>query len=219
MGIGRWGHRCDSRKGVGFFLARACSKHNWRLIGKRLGNSELNARLEARFYRRSQFDFPFWLPYFPCGYRHFSSVLSRCNSCPKKTSENAEPSSAQRRDSPGEKTIECFYRISGPFECFHFRVFGTRLAWLLYVALIRMGSGQSNGSRAQIENVPPLPAKNIEQENAVPEVDSRLPYNFRDLYTLKNYWKTVRRNEKDCAKSIFAKYVFLQTYNFLQLWS
>ncbi len=30
--------------------------------------------------------------------------------------------------------------------------------------------------------------------------DSRLPYpNFRDLFTLKNYWKTIRRNDKQCA--------------------
>ncbi|KAL3984596.1 Globin family protein [Acanthocheilonema viteae] len=40
------------------------------------------------------------------------------------------------------------------------------------------------------------------------KVDPRLPYpNFRELFTLKNYWKTVRRNERDCAKMIFAKYL------------
>lgn len=40
------------------------------------------------------------------------------------------------------------------------------------------------------------------------KVDPRLPYaNFRELFTLKNYWKTVRRNERDCAKMMFAKFV------------
>uniref|UniRef100_A0A915PMJ8 Globin family profile domain-containing protein n=1 Tax=Setaria digitata TaxID=48799 RepID=A0A915PMJ8_9BILA len=40
------------------------------------------------------------------------------------------------------------------------------------------------------------------------KVDSRLPYpNFRELFTLKNYWKTVRRNERDCAKIMLAKYL------------
>ncbi|VDK41887.1 unnamed protein product [Gongylonema pulchrum] len=44
-------------------------------------------------------------------------------------------------------------------------------------------------------------------ENAADQqkVDARLPYaNFRELFTLKNYWKTVRRNERDCAKTMLA---------------
>uniref|UniRef100_A0A1I8B2H1 GLOBIN domain-containing protein n=1 Tax=Meloidogyne hapla TaxID=6305 RepID=A0A1I8B2H1_MELHA len=40
------------------------------------------------------------------------------------------------------------------------------------------------------------------------KVDSRLPFNeFRELFTLKNYWKTVRRNDSQCAKNMLHKYL------------
>jgi hypothetical protein len=38
------------------------------------------------------------------------------------------------------------------------------------------------------------------------KVDSRLPFtNFKELFTLKNYWKTVRRNDQICAKTLMYK--------------
>ncbi|VDL70556.1 unnamed protein product [Nippostrongylus brasiliensis] len=55
---------------------------------------------------------------------------------------------------------------------------------------------------------PPEPPKGEADTPAAeaPTVDSRLPYpNFRELFTLKNYWKTIRRNEKDCGKMLLAK--------------
>uniref|UniRef100_A8NIL8 Uncharacterized protein n=1 Tax=Brugia malayi TaxID=6279 RepID=A8NIL8_BRUMA len=56
--------------------------------------------------------------------------------------------------------------------------------------------GGGGGNEAGVENG--------EQQ----KVDPRLPYpNFRELFTLKNYWKTVRRNDRDCAKMIIAKFV------------
>lgn len=77
-----------------------------------------------------------------------------------------------------------------------------------------MGSGSS--VPAQSRNLTPhggggggggdVGAESDEQQR----VDPLLPYpNFRELFTLKNYWKTIRRNERDCAKIIFARSVFL----------
>lgn len=69
-----------------------------------------------------------------------------------------------------------------------------------------MGSGSSVQSRGLAGGAGgDAGVENDEQ----PKVDPRLPYpNFRELFTLKNYWKTVRRNEHDCAKMMFAKLVF-----------
>uniref|UniRef100_A0A183CAL7 GLOBIN domain-containing protein n=1 Tax=Globodera pallida TaxID=36090 RepID=A0A183CAL7_GLOPA len=40
------------------------------------------------------------------------------------------------------------------------------------------------------------------------KMDSRLPYtDFRELFTLKNYWKTVRRNDVACGKTMLHKYL------------
>uniref|UniRef100_A0A914HD98 Globin family profile domain-containing protein n=1 Tax=Globodera rostochiensis TaxID=31243 RepID=A0A914HD98_GLORO len=40
------------------------------------------------------------------------------------------------------------------------------------------------------------------------KMDSRLPYtDFRELFTLKNYWKTVRRNDVACGKTMLYKYL------------
>ncbi|CAD6186702.1 unnamed protein product [Caenorhabditis auriculariae] len=62
-----------------------------------------------------------------------------------------------------------------------------------------MGSGASK----DVKKPPPPP-----EEEAPPQLDARLPYpNFRELFTLKNYWKTVRRNDKDCGKFMLAKYL------------
>ncbi|CAB3398910.1 unnamed protein product [Caenorhabditis bovis] len=65
-----------------------------------------------------------------------------------------------------------------------------------------MGSGASKASKAAVVVEPEQPAAEA------PQLDARLPYpNFRELFTLKNYWKTVRRNEKECGKTMFAKYL------------
>lgn len=71
-----------------------------------------------------------------------------------------------------------------------------------------MGAGSSS-PKPRVDTVPDTKKANAaaEENDSPPQVDTRLPYNFRDLYTLKNYWKTVRRNEKDCAKVMLAKYV------------
>lgn len=63
-----------------------------------------------------------------------------------------------------------------------------------------MGSGPSKG--APVRQAPD------EADEAPPKVDTRLPFpQFRELFTLKNYWKTVRRNDKECGNAMFAKYV------------
>lgn len=61
------------------------------------------------------------------------------------------------------------------------------------------GSGSKSAPKPVIEQ--------NKTESKPPEVDKRLPFqDFRDLFTLKNYWKTVQRNEKICKKTIFAKF-------------
>ena len=67
-----------------------------------------------------------------------------------------------------------------------------------------MGSG---ASKAPVEKPkPPEPADQAQPAAEAPTLDSRLPYpNFRELFTMKNYFKTVRRNEKECSKFMFAK--------------
>ena len=66
-----------------------------------------------------------------------------------------------------------------------------------------MGSGASkNGTSMAI-----APTTNAAVEEKEPQkVDSRLPFSdFRELFTLKNYWKTVRRNDTQCAKTMAYK--------------
>jgi hypothetical protein len=47
-----------------------------------------------------------------------------------------------------------------------------------------------------------------EFQQGVVVLDSRLPYaDFRELFTLKNYWKTVKRNDKSCGKCLLFKFV------------
>ncbi|VDM38824.1 unnamed protein product [Toxocara canis] len=65
-----------------------------------------------------------------------------------------------------------------------------------------MGSGSSAAAPPKKVEKPPA------EESNEQKCDPRLPYpNFRELFTLKNYWKTVRRNEKDCGKTMLAKYL------------
>lgn len=66
-----------------------------------------------------------------------------------------------------------------------------------------MGGGNSKPAAAA------TPKPDPEDTPKPPDVDKRLPFQqFRDLYTLKNYWKTIQRNEKLCKKIIFSKFVF-----------
>jgi hypothetical protein len=45
------------------------------------------------------------------------------------------------------------------------------------------------------------------------KVDSRLPFsNFKELFTLKNYWKTVRRNDAMCSKTMMHKWEFFEEF-------
>jgi len=51
-------------------------------------------------------------------------------------------------------------------------------------------------------------ANNTANEDAPKQLDSKLPFaNYREFYTLKNYWKAVGRKEKDCAKSMLYKFL------------
>ncbi|ULT86865.1 hypothetical protein L3Y34_006530 [Caenorhabditis briggsae] len=66
-----------------------------------------------------------------------------------------------------------------------------------------MGSGASKAPAEKPK--PPEPAQPAAE---TPQLDIRLPYpHFRELFTMKNFWKTVRRNEKDCGKVMLAKYL------------
>ncbi|KAI1722816.1 globin domain-containing protein [Ditylenchus destructor] len=81
-----------------------------------------------------------------------------------------------------------------------------------------MGSGASKSGGAVTARRPTLnngisknhtngDANGTTESNAV-VVDRRLPYaNFRELFNTKNYWKTVKRNEAQCAKMMFYKYL------------
>lgn len=45
------------------------------------------------------------------------------------------------------------------------------------------------------------------------KIDDRLPYaNFRELFTVKNYWKTISRRMEICSKIFLFKFV---TYTFI----
>lgn len=51
----------------------------------------------------------------------------------------------------------------------------------------------------------PKNENNAAGDNAVPNLDARLPYsNYREFYTFKNYWKTIKRNDAECGKNMFA---------------
>ena len=72
-----------------------------------------------------------------------------------------------------------------------------------------MGSGASKSGSAVTAVHTPAAAAAAEEAGKEPvKVDSRLPFNeFRELFTLKNYWKTVRRNDSICAKAMMYKYL------------
>ncbi|KAF8381935.1 glb-25, partial [Pristionchus pacificus] len=92
-------------------------------------------------------------------------------------------------------------------------VYRSCLLPLSSLSLLLMGSGSSSSGRPSPS--PVIPLKGSEQpEAAAPECDSRLPFsNFRELFTLKNYWKTVKRNDVQCGKTMLAKYLSEQVDN------
>lgn len=66
------------------------------------------------------------------------------------------------------------------------------------------------GSGASKSGGPPTVAQSPTADAGPPQekikMDSRLPYtDFRELFTLKNYWKTVRRNDVICGKTMLHK--------------
>uniref|UniRef100_A0A0K0FYQ4 Globin (inferred by orthology to a C. elegans protein) n=1 Tax=Strongyloides venezuelensis TaxID=75913 RepID=A0A0K0FYQ4_STRVS len=68
-----------------------------------------------------------------------------------------------------------------------------------------MGAGASSEKPSQLDNPRQQPSSD---EGGLQKVDIRLPFSqFRELYTLKNYWKVIRRTEKESGKSMFAKYL------------
>lgn len=83
-----------------------------------------------------------------------------------------------------------------------------------------MGSGVSKSDDSTLRRGTVAPAcQSADNLTLNMTVDNRLPFSqFRELYTLKNYFKTVRRNEKQCAKFMYYKYInfniFLLLLNF-----
>ena len=83
-----------------------------------------------------------------------------------------------------------------------------------------MGSGSSVAApQREVSHVSRgKPAE--ETKTATHEFDSCLPYtNFRDLFTLKNYWKVVRRNERESGKALVSKYEIFIIFFFLFFFS
>lgn len=72
-----------------------------------------------------------------------------------------------------------------------------------------MGSGASKNNTSTTvanNNNQQLNNGTTSSEKESVKVDSRLPFNeFRELFTLKNYWKTIRRNDSLCAKNMLYK--------------
>ncbi|CAD5231361.1 unnamed protein product [Bursaphelenchus xylophilus] len=48
----------------------------------------------------------------------------------------------------------------------------------------------------------------LDADGPVKVLDKRVGMDcYRDFFTLKNFWKTVRRNEKDCGKALLSRYL------------
>ncbi|GMS80103.1 hypothetical protein PENTCL1PPCAC_2278, partial [Pristionchus entomophagus] len=79
---------------------------------------------------------------------------------------------------------------------------------LLLLPFSMMGSGSSSSGRPSPSPAATAAKGGDQPEAAAPECDSRLPFsNFRELFTLKNYWKTVKRNDQQCGKTMMSKYL------------
>ncbi|CAD5223903.1 unnamed protein product [Bursaphelenchus okinawaensis] len=71
-----------------------------------------------------------------------------------------------------------------------------------------MGSGASKNKGRTVRQLDPPPNEAAAKENAPPSLDTRIGFaSFRDFFTLKNYWKTVRRGEAECGKNLLARYL------------
>ncbi|KAL1236911.1 Neuroglobin [Trichinella spiralis] len=45
-------------------------------------------------------------------------------------------------------------------------------------------------------------------QQAIPQLDKRLPFaNYREWYSLKNFWKTIQRNKDQCAKILLLRFL------------
>ncbi|KRY99702.1 hypothetical protein T11_15963 [Trichinella zimbabwensis] len=43
-------------------------------------------------------------------------------------------------------------------------------------------------------------------QQAIPQLDKQLPFaNYREWYSLKNFWKTIQRNKDQCAKILLLR--------------
>lgn len=74
-------------------------------------------------------------------------------------------------------------------------------------------SGGAPGKAGQEAN-----GAGAEPEEQTPQYDSRLPFsNFRELYTMKNFWKAVKRGEKIGNLMLFKYVPFESTFLFLHL--
>lgn len=69
-----------------------------------------------------------------------------------------------------------------------------------------MGCGGSKADTASEPNNQETAATHGNEANASPTLDARLPFsNYREFFTLKNYFKSIRRAEADCAKNMLAE--------------
>ena len=81
---------------------------------------------------------------------------------------------------------------------------------------LKMGAGASNEGRPNTAGG--AGAAGAEDPSAPPTPDSRLPFaNYRELYTMKNFWKAVKRKEGPCSKQMFYKFVNVKKYSFFLL--
>jgi len=65
-------------------------------------------------------------------------------------------------------------------------------------------SSKSDDGAGAAESMPLDPAKDDTQK----QLDARLPFaNYREFFTLKNYWKAAGRREKECAKGLLYKFI------------
>ncbi|KAI6228929.1 GLOBIN domain-containing protein [Aphelenchoides fujianensis] len=59
--------------------------------------------------------------------------------------------------------------------------------------------------KKKAEKAPPLPDP---CDGPVKTLDKRVGMDtYRDFFTLKNFWKTVRRNQQQCGKTMFAQFL------------
>jgi hypothetical protein len=64
-----------------------------------------------------------------------------------------------------------------------------------------MGCG---GSKPEAAAAPTEVKAQNEAAEAIPKLDPQIPFTYREFFTLKNYWKSIRRNEADCGKAMLA---------------